>query len=385
MRADAAEADRRQAVREAAAGWLRAGAIDEETRARIDAAYPDDRHRLSRSIRVLLGFFTFVALQAAFGLVMLLMPGSPGPDAVGTLMLLYGLALAAVTEFQIGPGRRRQGGTEAATAFLALIFIIGGFALLSDGSLHATLAVATVVLAAAAWRWGYPLAAAASAGCILFLLARTPMGRALWALGGLVALPLFAAGGSVALPPSLRAAVRAAAGVLLLGAYAALHIGSWDQGAIEDMAAGATHGAAPPLALRPLAMAATALLPLAVALFGVRRRDPALIRVGALLVLASAVTLRFYVSVAPLWVVLIASGTVIILAVLALRRWLHSGPGRERGGFTVEPLFEDEERRSLIEVAAKAAVFTPQAAAAPEWQLRPGGGQFGGGGATGQY
>ena len=51
----------------------------------------------------------------------------------------------------------------------------------------------------------------------------------------------------------------------------------------------------------------------------------------------------------------------------------------------MEPLFEDEERRSLIEVAAKAAVFTPVAAEAPPDRFRPGGGQYGGGGASGTY
>ena len=45
-------------MRQAAAGWLRAGAIDAATRDKIVAAYPDDRSRLGPVFRVLVFGFT---------------------------------------------------------------------------------------------------------------------------------------------------------------------------------------------------------------------------------------------------------------------------------------------------------------------------------------
>ena len=69
MRADVEEADRRYEVREAARGWQRAAAVDEETRKKIDAAYPDDRNRLGPVFRVLVFGFSLVVLQSALGIV----------------------------------------------------------------------------------------------------------------------------------------------------------------------------------------------------------------------------------------------------------------------------------------------------------------------------
>ena len=138
--------------------------------------------------------------------------------------------------------------------------------------------------------------------------------------------------------------------------------------------------------LRPLAIAGTALIPVAAIAFGVVTRRRLFLDVGLALGIVSLVTLRFYIHLAPLCVVLIFGGGVAIAAALALRRFLASGAGGERGGLTAEPLFGDPEKHRSLEVAAGLAASPAGNATASDGRaLAPGGGRFGGGGASGEY
>jgi hypothetical protein len=105
---------------------------------------------------------------------------------------------------------------------------------------------------------------------------------------------------------------------------------------------------------------------------------------------ASAVTLRHFVAIAPLWEILVAVGVIVLAKALLLQRWLGSGRGQERGGFTARPLFEGRLERTA-EVVAALASLTPEARPVPAVSapdaggLKPGGGEFGGGGASGEF
>ncbi len=380
MRQDAQQADRRYAVRREARAWHAAEAIDAATLAAIEAAYPDDRRRLGPALRALVATFTLVAASACFGILALVTPRS----AEEALVLLFGIALLALTDLQTGPLRRSQAGAEAATALLGVIFATAGIGVLSE-DVSATLAALFAIGALAAWRWGYALAAAVATIALLLLLARLPGGRSLWIAAGLALPPLFLpAGDSARLAPSLRQCARVVAGVALLGLYFAFHIGSWDHHLVEELG-GAPNGAHG-VALRPIFIAGTALVPLGVLVYGLRSRRTEFLTLGVLLALASSVTLRFYVHVAPLWVVLSAGGLFVIALGLGLRRFLHGGPDRERFGFTAEPLFDRGAGRGVAEIAAGLAAFAPAAQAGPEPDtLKPGGGRYGGGGASGTY
>jgi hypothetical protein len=392
MRADAAEAERRHEVRKAAAGWLRAGAIDEATRAKIVAAFPDDRSRLGPVFRVLVFGFTIVAVSGFFGLFGLAV-ATAGQGAAITVLLLFGLTLVGATEFQIGSLRRTQGGTESATAFLGLCYLIGGLlwslaeARVGDEALiDGGLFVASVVLALAAYRWGYVACALGATTGVFLLVARGPHGRLWWAIAGLAAAPfLVAAIDSIRLPPAHRRCAAAMAVVCLIFLYLAVHVGSWDAGIVEMVTGHWALGSRTPTSIRPLFVVATALVPLATLGWGIATRRPLLIDLALVGVLASIATLRVYVHVAPLWAALLAGGAVAIGLALAIGRFLDSGARHERFGFTAEPLFGDPEGRGVLEVAAGVASFTPGARPAERPGFESGGGGFGGGGATGSY
>ena len=391
MRAEAGLAERRFEVRAAARGWHRAGAIGEDVRAAIEAAYPDDRARLGPVFRVLVFGFTVLAVNALFGLFGVIMAAAL-TRSDGIPLLFFGLVLVAATELQLGPLRRTQGGTESATAVVGLCYLLGGLLWLvesaqlgSEAWFNLALILVVALCGGAAWRWGYVFFAAIAALAFFPLLARGPGGRVTWVIIPLVLAPvLLRASDSARLTPSHRRSCQAVAVVSLVFLYVAVHLGSWDLGLVEALT-GEWHASRPPPPFRPLFAVATALVPLLTLAWGIVARRRLLINLGLVGVVSALVTLRFYVHVAPLWVALLAGGAGALGLALGLRRYLDSGPAHERHGFTAEPLFADPERRSALEVAASVARLTPAARVAERPGFQGGGGRSGGGGATGEF
>ena len=392
MRPEIALADRREAVRQAAAGWRAAGAIDAATLAQVDAAYPDDRVRAGTAMRVLLGFFTILAGFAALGLLAV----AADNGEIG-IALVVGAAAVAATELLLTFGRRRRGGVEEGTAILALVMLpLGSLAFVSGPwnheatSLRTVLAVLTAAAAAAVLRWGMPAAAAVGAAALALLLVQTGFGVALWTLFPLAAaLPLLRGARSARLAPAHREACLWALAVALAALYLAVNLAAADDRWIADLELGYARWAAAaalPAWLRFVHGAGTALLPPLVLAAGVRLRERLLLWAGLLMAAASLVTLRYYVHLAPLWLELILGGGAAIAAALLLRRRLDAGAAHERAGFTAEPLFGAGDRARVVEVAAAVVAFTPTAQAAESKPaFEGGGGEFGGGGASDSF
>jgi uncharacterized membrane protein YgcG len=393
VRADVAEADRRYEVREAARGWLRAGAVDEDTRAKVVAAYPDDRNRLGRVFRVLVFGFSLVVLQSALGIVGLMF-SSAGEAVAAVVFFLFGVGLTILTEAQLGSLKRRQGGTESATAFLAVTLIIGSllWLIFQSGNpgervvIDTALIVSAIVCAAAGLRWGYSIFGLVAAIAVFLLLGRGPGGRLAWMIVPLFVAPtLLHAATSARLAPPHRRLCEAVALLALVFLYVAVHIGSWDLGVVEMLTGFFEHIERPPSPMRTFCVVATATVPLLTVAWGIATRRRSLIDLGFVGILASLVTLRVYVHVAPLWVALLGGGAVAIGLAAVVRRYLDSGPQHERHGFTAEALFTDPEGRSALEIAASVATFTPTARPLPQPGFEGGGGRSGGGGASGEF
>ena len=138
--------------------------------------------------------------------------------------------------------------------------------------------------------------------------------------------------------------------------------------------------------VRLLSIFCTAILPTALLLAGLRRREPLLIYSGLVLLALSLGTIRLYYEVMPLWTALILFGTTCLAAAIGLRRRLRSGPGGESWGFTADPLFENKNRTAAIQSVVSMASFTPNAQPPAETHgFKGGGGSFGGGGASGEF
>jgi len=394
MTRDAAQADRNAAVRAAARGWKQAGAIDEAALAAVAAAYPDDRHRLGPVFRVLVFLFTIIAINGASGFVWALI-NSAGEIQTLVILLVFGVALLVLTEIQVTKMRRAQGGSEAATSLVGIGYLVVFTGWTADkaglSSLHViavVLLAAAFLFAGAAWRWGYPLYAGASLVALLAIFTAFPQGRLAWIVLPLLAAPVLARlAESARLPPAHRASCAAVLGVALVGLYVALNIASYDSGWLEpDLSIWKLRPAIWGPSVRWIFIATTALVPIVYLALGLRSRRWIFLMLGLGTGIASLITLRWYVHLAPLWAVLTVSGAALVAAVFALRRYLDSAPGKERHGFTAEPLFEDLARRRILEAGAAVMSLSPEARPVHEEpKFAGGGGEFGGGGSSSEF
>jgi hypothetical protein len=395
---DCERARRAAAVRAAGRSWHRAGAIDEATLKAVEAAVPDDRVRVGPVFRVLLFVFTIIAVTSglAFVVMVLQIENSGHGGLLAAFGFVAGASLAFATDYQIVRMRRSQGGTEGATSLLAIGYLIGAaawcilefFGSRSREELVVGCLVAAALAGVAAWRWGYSLYAGLATAALLVALAGLPCGRLLWIFLPLMVGPfLLRLSESLRLPPSHRASWTAVLAVAIVGLYFAVHIGSWEWQLLEEIGGGARMmRPAQRDALWWLSAAATALVPVVLLGLGIRRRRYPLLILGAGTAVASLVTLRWYVHLAPLWVVITASGAALVGLVLGLRRWLDAGPGKERGGFTAEPLFQDLARQRVLEMGAAVVSLSPEARNLHEEPKFEGhGGQFGGGGSSEEF
>jgi uncharacterized membrane protein YgcG len=394
MRENTVAFERAAAVREAARRWRSASLVDEETIRRVDAEYPDPRILPSwiwRALTFLLVTAIVLGIFLAAGV-----GGAGGLTGLGALALFVGGACAAATEVQENsPALARRGGAGA-TAFWTGALLTTGAGLLSDPLLHLrgeaatgiVLAFAAVVWGAASVRWGSAVFAIFSAASLFFFLGRQPSGRLSWAAVG-----LFLAGlawrrlDEASWAPPHRASAAAVCVVSLAALYASVNTWSieaqWFERLRNDYQWSAT-----PKGVLIASAAATALMPLAVLAWGIRERRTVLIDAGLVLLALSAVTLRHYVHVAPLWAILGGTGVTLLGIALGVNRWLSRGEGRERSGFTAEPLFSDEARLRVLQILPVAATLSPSAPTpmkATEERFTPGGGSFGGGGASDRF
>jgi hypothetical protein len=393
MRPEAIAWERAAEVHAAARGWRRAGAIDEATLERIREAFPDPCVTPGAVWRVLTGgmvaaivLCTFVA--AALGLWR-------SSTAIQILLLLWGAACLVVTDVLEASPRSARRGAAGATSLLGVgFFLLGlGLFLVESVRLHVDDAIDLLLVAAvctcglAAWRWGSPLFAGLGGVALFCYLARLPNGRILWllagaALSGLAAWRLDEA----RLAPSHRIGAAVLTVVGIGAVYAAANVYSLDEGSLEHLARLAPSRADLPRGARLAAAVATVLLPLAVLAWGLRTRRTFVLDTGIVLLALSLVTLRQYVHVAPLWVVLVLAGALLVVLALAVERALRRARSGEIAGFTADPLFSDERRQQILQVVPVVAAFTPEARAPG---ADPGfageGGRFGGGGAQEKF
>ena len=388
------EADHAAGLLAAYRGWLAAGVIDKAAFDSIVAEHPLAGPQLGPIWRVLVFICVLVGVSTATTIGFISF-GVRSAGGVALTLLVFGVALAAVTDIVVDRCAFRPTGAEAATSLLAAGYLGAAVYLLLDDlhlgghqALRLTYPWCATVFALAAWRWGFRLYAGAAALFVLLLAAQFPGARLLWiAVATLLAAWATVTRATRELAPSHREGVEVVRVVALAALYAAVNYYSVDQGLIEEVgrAVGAPRHPAGAVGLL-LAGVGSALFPVAVLAWGLRARDRSLIAVGIAAAALSLTTIRFYVHVAPLWAVLAAAGAALAGTSLALERWLRSGVAGERFGFTAAPLYDEGRRERLLPVAA-ALALAPEARVLPDEQPAVGGrgGSFGGGGADGSF
>jgi hypothetical protein len=392
MRAESVAWERAAEVHEAAEGWRRTGAIDEATERAIRDAYPDPCVTPSALWRVLTAcvvaavtFCVFGAFEAAFR------PGVSGHQA---LLILLAAASLAVTETLETSPRFARRGAAGATSFMGVACLLVGFGLFLSETVHmrlddvldGMLVAGFVAWGVVCWRWGSPVFAALSAVSLFVFLGRVAHVRLLWVVAG-AALATLAARrlDEPSWAPSHRrsAAVLVVAGVAAV--YAAVNVYSLDEHLVENLGRLVRDRMTPSRGFLVLSALATATLPLAILIWGLRARRTFLIDTGIVLAALSLVTVRHYVHLAPLWVVLTLSGAALVVLALAVERALRQAPGGETAGFTADPLFSDERRQHALQIVPVVAAFTAAPGPAAADKGIGAGGRFGGGGADEKF
>jgi hypothetical protein len=111
-----------------------------------------------------------------------------------------------------------------------------------------------------------------------------------------------------------------------------------------------------------------------------------MIDAGSITVLATLLSNKLYLGWTRQTWDPILLGALLIGTALTLRRWLASGPGRERYGFTPERVLASGDRALTAAAAISLALpQAPGAASKDHSSVQPGGGESGGGGASGSF
>jgi hypothetical protein len=327
-----------------------------------------------------------VAIGAAFAALAALVRGE-SPET----WIFFGVILATLTEM-LERSSLRDNGAAGAASFWSVVTIAVGCAALADrgpgshSAIEVGLLVATLAFALAGWRWGVAIYGAFGTLTFFFLLARFSGARVLWVA---VALVLLAAAfrllDRAALAPAHRAASAWVFATSAAALYAAVNRFSLDQRLIELAGRGGAESATTSPAAQAAAVVATALLPIVFLAWGIRSRRRLVLDLGVAFAALSLVTLRYYVHLAPLWVILTAAGAVLLLTALALSRKLRRSADGEWAGFTARPLYSG---MGTLPAVAAVAGFTPEARLGPQSDsanFTGGGGVSGGGGAAGSF
>lgn len=390
--------ERKAEVVEAARDWAAAGIVTAAQCAAVEAAYRPALARVSPFFRLLLAAFAFTASVSAVALAgMILRPDGLGG---GLLFLTSSAGAALLADRWLVAGRRfYRCGAEEALLAAAVAGAAGGACFLAEAAgaswtAIAPLATGVVALGAAAvaLRYGNPLFALAATQALAslpfaFESAPVSVSRALLA----VVTAVLAAGshrllirgrrGEIDLLPGYRQCLET---VRWLG-LAILYV---DANSYVDRVAALGALVPPEAAASPLWRAwlcglATAALPLAGLVLGIRGRDRGLLWFGGLSAIASLLTLKYFFHLGYLPQELTAAGGALAAGGWLLLRWLRSGPNRERGGFTAERILDPRLYGFDLEALAAVQPLAPGPVSGAGGGFRGGGGGFGGGGASG--
>lgn len=386
-------------TRREAKAWARSGLITEAQLEFINERTAQGLNQTNVFFRLLFFLFTCICVTAVVGLYFWLFKVR-GTAALAASALFFGALSYALAEFLARRKSFYRYGIEEALALCSVPLVCWGILTALPVPDHSHLwyvaSISLLIAAAAFWvylRFGFLYAAVlsiASASAVPFHLSLPPAAERI-VLAAALALILLASIRAEGSETRDFARERSAAlqGMLLIGIYAALNLrlhllGSTffgDHGMLYDRHAGyppwfywATYGlvfVVPALGLW----------------HGIRARKRMVINTSLILFILSLATNKDYLGFRHYaWDPAILGASMIVAAVV-LTRWLRSGHGETKNGFTARSLVKPEDHGiSLADIGAAAIPGMVGAPPKPPQADRPfEGGMSGGGGASGNY
>jgi heme exporter protein D len=366
--------------------WTRSGLLDPAQGARLESELQVELRRTNPFLRGVLALFTGLIVTACVALIMVLLEAHDEVP-MAAITGLAALACIGLADYLVLALRVYRFGVEEALAVAAVVLLgISGAALTSwlHLGLRGLPEIAAALIGAAGGlglylRFGFVYAALGAMVCVAAVPFQLDLSRAVERLLAAVAIAfVFTIARSKRLhygddyPGDEYGWLQAAA---FAGVYLAVNL-QLPWGWVGD------HGL-----FYWSTYAVIWVLPLVGLVLSVRERDRALMDVCLVLALVTLLTNKAYLGWPRHTWDPIVLGLVLIAIAIAVRRWLASGPGGERHGFTSSRLLEKDRAVLSLVGTASSVIAQPGVDRSRTDSTEPAfrGGRSGGGGGSGNF
>jgi hypothetical protein len=375
--------------------WTGDGYLSKEQCQRLEQDTVSDLRTTNIFLRMVLFFFTIIAVAAAVGLFFITFLSRSSQQTTGVFLLIFAAVSYAAAEVAVGRARLYRYGIEEALAVCSVAFLCAGVALSFFSDPNSSRAIQFVVPAigaiASLWIWyRFNLWYAFPAAMIFAIF--LPGSWTTSHPAQHVFLALFYAAGLVCIAPIrsrhrfdyLEDSYSLSEAFLWLGTYLTLNLKFSDFRLLSQLGMPTRFTSEPATPFYWTTWVLIWFLPPLILTRGVRLKDRFVIAVGAITAILTFVTNKPYLGWQRHTWDPILLGMALTGVALFLRRWLARGPGGVRHGFTAARL-SAKDRHAMSVGSSVLGLIAPQSITPPGQSTNPdfkfGGGGSGGGGA----
>jgi hypothetical protein len=380
--------------------WAGEGFLSEEQYRRMEQETVCDLRRTNIFLRLVLFLFTLIIAGATVALFFVAFPSPPAAQTTGIFLLLFAVMSYSAAESTVSQARLYRYGIEEALLACSVGFLcVGMYQAFFEGFLYSSRHATTEFLVPAAgaiaslWIWrrfGLPYAFLAA---MIFVYWLPGYWTSSHAAQHVIVAAFYAAGLGIvaAVRPRHRFtylddAYAIVEALLWVGIYLAINLQLSSVNLLERWWRGAPSSAEFSRLFYWTTWVLIWCLPPVVLVRGLRLKDRFVIAAGAAAAVLTLITNKPYLGwPRHTWDPMLL-GALLIGAALLIRRWLATGPGGVRRGFTARRL-SGKDKSWMSAGATALGLVTPQAITPGPQTDSPhfGGGDSGGGGATSDF
>lgn len=367
--------------------WYAHGFMDAGQFAAVKEAYKVPFYHPGLAIRITLFLASLLALSGIDGMLGLVV-SELGETAISVGVALFGAATLVVLErnFIVSNQHYKSGVTEA-LLYHSCACIIGGTGNLFDFNVHVVLVLCLIVFTAASIRyldWLCTLAAVLTFAGLIFYEFYL-MGGIIQQIIPFVFMAIFTPGFFLFKSLKKREALKIwgynlliAETISLLLIYAGGNYLVVRELSINLLDMRLEEGQDIPFAT--IFYGLTILIPIIYLAAGIRGKSMVLLRTGMVVAAFSFYTFHHYYSIAPVEIMLTAAGAVLLVLAIVIHRYLRI----IRNGYTGENTLEEKWANMNVQAFLVSQTMGGNEGKADQG-MNPGGGSFGGGGASGDF
>ena len=380
--------------------WSDDGSLSKEQCQRLEQDTVSDLRITNIFLRLVLFFFTIIAVAAAVALFFTIFLSQPSQQTIGIFLLIFAAVSYTAAEVVVAKARLYRFGIEEALAVCSGAFLCVGLdALFFGGITHSSREIQFVVPAVGAiaslWIWyrfNLWYAFPAAMICAIFLPGYwTPSHSAQH-----VFIAVLYVAGLICIAPIrshhrfdyLAETYSLSEAFLWLGIYLAFNLKISEFSLLLHLGSPARFTSGPAGPFYWTTWVLIWCLPPLILARGVRQKDRLIIAVGAITTVLTLVTNKPYLGWQRHTWDPILLGIALTGVSLFLRRWLAEGLGGVRHGFTAAPL-SGKDKHTMSVGSAVLGLITPQSITPTPQPTNPdfrfGGGGSGGGGTSGDF